>query len=100
MILLIIFMIPQTVPFVKMEYYTRNTLEFWKTWRFFGGIHALQQTRKNMQDSAGEFGPEPAFFGNITENAIASFLTAFFYSLITITQKGVVILTIVVYNNM
>jgi len=73
MILLIIFMIPQTVPFVNMEYYTRNTLEFWKTWQFFGGIHAFATDSKKHAGFCRRVCPEPAFFGNITENAIASF---------------------------
>ena len=67
MILLIIFMIPQTVPFVKMEYYTRNTLEFWKTWRFFGGIHAFATDSKKHAGFCRRVCPEPAFFGNIRQ---------------------------------
>ena len=67
MILLIIFMIPQTVPFVKMEYYTRNTLEFWKTWQFFGGIHAFATDSKKHAGFCRRVCPEPAFFGNIRQ---------------------------------
>jgi len=67
MILLIIFMIPQTVPFVNMEYYTRNTLEFWETWQFFGGIHAFATDSKKHAGFCRRVCPEPAFFGNIRQ---------------------------------
>ena len=60
-------MIPQTVPFVKMEYYTRNTLEFWKTWQFFGGIHAFATDSKKHAGFCRRVCPEPAFCGNIRQ---------------------------------
>ena len=91
MILLIIFIIPQTVPFVNMEYYTRNPCVFRKSWRFFGGIYGSATDSKKSTVHCPEYRRSLLF-------RILSFRKKrlqFNYN----SQKAIVFLIVVVYND-
>ena len=91
MILLIIFIIPQTVPFVNMEYYTRNPCVFRKSWRFFGGIYGSATDSKKSTVHYTEYRRSLLF-------RILSFRKKrlqFNYN----SQKAIVFLAVIVYND-
>ena len=91
MILLIIFIIPQTVPFVNMEYYTRNPCVFRKSWRFFGGIYGSATDSKKSPVHYTEYRRSLLF-------RILSFRKKrlqFNYN----SQKAIVFLAVIVYND-